>query len=281
MFDFDNNTTRFSLLNALRLAEASQLVYVPSWDEVEKKILGEWGFASFRPFDKEDAEAFICGNDAVLILAFRGTQTLEDWQTDFKVKLVKSSVGRVHRGFTESLDNIWEDIKQSIAQFCDKSQKIWITGHSLGAALAALAVDRLTEGEEEVSGLYTFGQPRVGDKEFAENFDWKIKSRSFRFVNDEDIVTRVPPRLLGYEHIGTVRFFDYQGTLFKDNIAWKRWLSSCESGSARSLDRFSELKGQYPNCTEDHSLNRYLANIRKNYIKEKGVKTYKDYLAGM
>src|SRR3989338_8047240 len=96
-FEFDNTTTRFSLLNALELAEASQLVYAPSWDEVEKKISGEWGFANFKPFDRNDTEAFICGSDAMLILAFRGTQTLEDWQTDFNVKLVESNVGRVHR----------------------------------------------------------------------------------------------------------------------------------------------------------------------------------------
>ena len=281
MFEFDNNTTRFSLLNAFRLAETSQLAYASSWDEVKSQVCGEWGFANFQPFDKKDTEAFICGNDAMLILAFRGTQTLEDWQTDFEVELVKSNVGRVHRGFTESLDYIWDEIKQSIGKFRAKNQKIWITGHSLGGALATLAVDRLTEEDEDVSGLYTFGQPRVGDKEFAENFDMKIKSRSFRFVNDEDIVTRVPPRLLGYEHIGTVRFFDYQGVLYKDNIFWKKWLSFSESAAARSLDRFSELKSQYPNGIDDHSLNRYLANIRKNYAKEKGPKTYKDYLAGM
>lgn len=281
MFEFDNKTTRFSLLNAFRLAEASQLAYASSWDEVGKKISDEWGFANFKPFERDETEAFICGNEAMVILAFRGTQTLEDWQTDFKVQLVESSVGRVHRGFTESLDNIWEEITQSISQFRDKNQKIWITGHSLGGALATLAVDRLTEEDEDISGLYTFGQPRAGDKDFAGNFDLKIKSRSFRFFNDEDIVTRVPPRLLGYEHIGTVRFFDYQGVLHKDNIFWKSWLSSCESAAARSLDRFSELKSQYPNCAEDHSLNRYLANTRKNYIKEKGIKTYKDYLAGM
>ena len=281
MFEFDNNTTRFSLRNAFRLAEASESVYNPSWDEVEKKVTQEWGFANFTPFEKDDTEAFICGNDAMLILAFRGTQTLEDWQTDFKVQLVESSVGRVHKGFTESLDNIWEEIKQSISQFRDKNQKIWITGHSPGGALAALAVDRLTEDDEDISGLYTFGQPRVGDKDFAGNFNWKIKSRAFRFVNDEDIVTRVPPRLLGYEETGTVRFFDTHGVLYKDNIFWKKWLSLSESATVRSLDRFQELKSRYPNCTEDHSLARYPANIRKNYVKETGVKTFKDYLQAM
>ncbi|OGX38758.1 MAG: hypothetical protein A3C36_00790 [Omnitrophica WOR_2 bacterium RIFCSPHIGHO2_02_FULL_52_10] len=129
----------------------------------------------------------------------------------------------------------------------------WKEFKGLGGALVALAVDSLTEEDEDISGLYTFGQPRVGDKEFTENFDWKIKSRSFRFVNDEDIVTRVPPRLFGHE----------------------------ETGTARSLGRFGELRSRYPNGIDDHSLNRYLANIRKNYVKEKGIKTYKDYLDGM
>lgn len=57
MFEFDNNTTRFSLLNAFRLAEASEFAYNPSWDEVEKQITREWGFANFKPFEKKDTEA--------------------------------------------------------------------------------------------------------------------------------------------------------------------------------------------------------------------------------
>ncbi|MDD5610580.1 MAG: lipase family protein [Candidatus Omnitrophica bacterium] len=280
MYNFDNTTTRFSLLNALRLAEASSLVYDPL-SAVESKVKNEWGFPKCELFDDHDTQAFMCSNETMIILAFRGSQTPEDWQTDFKVRLVASAFGRVHRGFNEGLDYIWGDVERILALFRDQNQKIWVTGHSLGAALAALAVDRLTEEEMDVSGLYTFGQPRVGDNKFADNFDDKIKYRSFRFVNDEDIVTRVPPRSLGYAHIGTVRYFDCHGDLYTDNIFWRKWLSYSESATVRSSDRFSELKSQYPNGLEDHSLNRYIKNIRKNYIKETGFKTYKDYLDSM
>lgn len=107
---------------------------------------------------------------------------------------------------------------------------------------------------------------------------WKIKHRSFCFVNDEDIVTRVPPRALGYEDIGTVRFFDCEGRFYDDNIPWRMFLSEAQSAEIRSLERYKELKHQYPNCIDDHSMERYLRNIERQYVKAKGVKNFKDYL---
>jgi predicted lipase len=57
-------------------------------------------------------------------------------------------------------------------------------GHSLGAALATLAADRLPD----VQGLYTFGSPRVGDKGFQAHF----RVKAYRLVNGKDIVPTVP-----------------------------------------------------------------------------------------
>ncbi len=277
-FDFDE-TTRFSLLNSMRLAEASDFSY-QSFALAQKQINELWGFKNFKPIDNKetDTQGFICSDDSHVILAFRGSQTSEDWQTDFNTKLVNSEVGLVHWGFKNAIDSIWDKVEQLVDEFQSQKQSLWVTGHSLGGALATLAVDRLTEKNIEVSGMYTFGQPRVGDKDFAENFDDKIKYRAFRFVNDEDIVTRVPPRVMGYEHIGTVRFFDYQGKLYKDNIFWNKWISFSESATVRCSERYSELRQKYPNGLEDHSLQRYKNYIRKNLIKERGIKGFEDYL---
>jgi triacylglycerol lipase len=274
-------TTRFSLLNALRLAEMTLLAYNPV-TVIKKQVCGNLGMLC-QFFDKSDTQAFVCADQNVLIIAFRGTEMEchEDWQTDFQTKLVSSPDGRIHRGFKQALDYVWEDILKKIDEFQDNKQNIWVAGHSLGGALATLAVDRLTEDEVDVSGLYTFGSPRVGDKDFAEHFDWKIKSRTFRFINDEDIVTRVPPRALGYEHIGTSRFFDCDGKLHDDNILWKQFVSEARSAEVRSVERFHELKHQYPNCADDHKMETYLGLVEKQSIKEKGVKTYKDYLKAM
>jgi hypothetical protein len=86
----------------------------------------------------------------------------------------------------------------------DQGCRIWLTGHSLGAALATLAADRF----QDVQGLYTFGSPRVGDRQFQKNF----QLRAYRVVNGDDIVARVPPKGI-YRHVGALKFIDHQGRI--------------------------------------------------------------------
>jgi len=76
---------------------------------------------------------------------------------------------------------------------------VWFTGHSLGAALATLAASRY-----QTAGVYTFGSPLVGNQSFAAAFNAVFHdgagSRSFRYVNDHDVVTQVPPGPLAFPH---------------------------------------------------------------------------------
>lgn len=155
----------------------------------------------------------------MLILAFRGTQDLRDWMTDLNVVLVGGPGGKVHDGFLNALGYVWRDIWQYI-RTQRQSRSLWVTGHSLGAALATLAVAKLRlEQDEAVNGLYTFGQPRTGDREFAKNFDADFAGQTFRYVNNNDIVTRVPFRSMSYSHVGTFKYFDENGDQ-RDNISW-------------------------------------------------------------
>ncbi len=57
-----------------------------------------------------------------------------------------------------------------------------------------------------MGGVYTFGSPLVGDRRFVDGFNSRVGNRSFRFVNDQDAVTRVPPPLVGYRHVNTEHF---------------------------------------------------------------------------
>ena len=77
---------------------------------------------------------------------------------------------------------VWRDIWQFIFKQ-RKGRALWITVHSLGAALATLAVAKLRlEKDEPVNGLYTFGQPRTGDRDFAKNFNADFGNQTFRYV---------------------------------------------------------------------------------------------------
>lgn len=100
-------------------------------------------------------------------------------------------------------------------------KELWITGHSAGGALAQLLAADLTEREVELKGLWgakrceslkaptnyvtgvvSFGSPRLGDKEFAQCMDTALKGRNWRFVNNNDIVTQIPWVEFGYRHAG-------------------------------------------------------------------------------
>lgn len=79
-----------------------------------------------------------------------------------------------------------------------QNKKLYVTGHSLGGAMATICASRLSAQGMNVEGLYTYGSPRVGDGEFVAN----LKVNHFRFVNNNDAVPKVPPQVFGYRHHG-------------------------------------------------------------------------------
>jgi triacylglycerol lipase len=216
----------------------------------------------------------------VAILAFRGTDSLKDWQKDFNAVLVDSKVGHIHKGFKQALDNIWEKIDTALAEHIREDRLLWVTGHSLGGALATLAVDRLTDSKIPIGGMYTFGGPMVGDEKFADNFDRKIKEHSFRFVNDEDIVTWISLPAF-YHHIGIECFFDCAGVLHRKHVWYHKLLSYSDNAEVRSRPELDKLKAQYPNGIQDHSLDYYIKYLKKNLLAENPPepeqRTFKDY----
>ncbi|HJW86670.1 MAG TPA: lipase family protein [Candidatus Brocadiaceae bacterium] len=216
-FDFEGNIRNYSKKNAFWLGKASQIAYKSSNEA--KSETASWGLNEFVYFDYRDTQGFLAGNKEVLFIAFRGTKDLRDWMTDLDVGLVGGPGGKVHEGFLNALGYVWRDIWQYV-QAQRQRRSLWVTGHSLGAALATLAVAKLRlEKDEAVNGLYTFGQPRTGDREFAKNFDADFLDQTFRYVNNNDIVTRVPFRTMNYSHVGTFKYFDENGDQ-RDNISW-------------------------------------------------------------
>ena len=200
----------FSLRAAHGLALTSKAVYS---DDVEK-YSEEAGFDDFFWFDTLDTQAGIFVNDHRCVLAFRGTEPDEigDWLADVNVFQREGQYGMVHGGFQEALDHVWDDILPVMNEYSGRI--VYVTGHSLGAALATLAVSRLDYGS-----LYTFGSPRVFDKDGAKEFD--KRHLSYRLVNNNDIVCRVPLR---YRHVGELYYFAHDGEMWiKPRGAWMTW----------------------------------------------------------
>jgi endonuclease G len=122
--------------------------------------------------------------------------------------------GRVHSGFYDCYSSVKQDVLDSVLAAGITNRKVWLTGHSLGGALATLAAADLRE-KLEVVGVYTFGQPRLCKNDFKQIISNNFPDKFFRFVNDDDIITRIPP---GYEHVGKLIHFDAYGNVQQSAI---------------------------------------------------------------
>ena len=156
------------------------------------------GFPWVKLISKDGAECLVVKDRNDMWLAFRGTEPSKMNDVMADLKIIRNSAkagGKVHSGFQEEVNDLWMDVLSELEH--NDSLKIrkdvYMTGHSLGAAMATIAATRYNPLE-----LFTFGSPRVGGARFTRN----IKCRHLRFQNNNDIVTRVPPVALGFRHHG-------------------------------------------------------------------------------
>lgn len=163
-----------------------------------------------------DTQAFLASNGEFAILAFRGTQKAwRDVQTDIRAGRIRTSSGKIHVGFSQGYSSIAKKIEKSLARI--GRIPIYITGHSLGGALATIATQYLEANprfEFQMAACYTFGSPRVGNADYDPN----LKTSIFRIVNTTDIVTVVPLLTMGFVHVGDIRFLDRRDDKFRRGI---------------------------------------------------------------
>lgn len=230
-------THHFDLRTALHLASAAELVYAEP-GLVEQTALNSWRYAEFLFLDVESTQCLVAADPQSILVCFRGTEAerLEDWMADLDFSLVPGPWGgRVHEGFYDALSCVWHLLDNEVRRLQDAiPRRLWVTGHSLGAALAALSVARWCEARCPVAGLYTFGQPRTGDSDFARSFDFAFRPFAFRVVNHLDVITRAPPRSLGYQHLGTFVYLTDSGAVSDDIGWWQRFLTGW-SGAVESI----------------------------------------------
>ncbi len=174
------------------------------------------GFGQFHYFDRGETQAYLVGNAEKMILIFRGTEpkNAQDWITNGQVAKVRAVGGRVHSGFWQGCQAVWSEVESELQRMRTafaEPPPLFLTGHSLGGALAILAAAQLQRGGHQVDGIYTFGCPRIGDRPFAMQYNRRLYNCTFRLVNHRDIVTQLPPAEMGYTHVGQLIYFDAQG----------------------------------------------------------------------
>jgi triacylglycerol lipase len=249
--------------NALALARFSKWVYAAPEDVVELlQREGKALDAVCQNHPNSSQFALARYNDG-LILVFKGTKEARDWLVNLDAaKTLGPWRSRVHQGFWRALDSVWSAVSAALlAMERSRLDPLWITGHSLGGALATLAAARFTEERRRVHAVWTFGSPRVGDRVFSREFRLRIP-RAIRFVNNEDLVARVPK--FAYRHVGEKIYFDRHGRLLVNPSRRETWIDWMEEINFRSLKVTGADLRRHPGGIADHSIDRYLACLEKN-----------------
>ena len=158
-----------------------------------KGILHSIDFDLLLAFDSAETQGFMAKRRSaqsrrdMMVLSFRETEKkLKDWKTDLRIELkeVSGKKGRIHAGFLDAFNAVSTDIQEKVEEHA--GVPLFITGHSLGGALAIVATRFLRA--DCLAACYTFGSPRVGDRELSREF----KTPIYRVVNAADGVPRVP-----------------------------------------------------------------------------------------
>jgi len=244
---------------SLLFAKLSEISYNDNIKEVKKQVK-ELGFTEVEFYNKEGAQAYRFASKDDMVIACRGTQPTQwnDISADLKaVPVVAETISRVHQGFKAEVDELWPMVMADLMSKQPK-QKLWFCGHSLGAAMATIMASRCLYNTKvpDPEELYTYGSPRVGWKGYVVHLGVK----HHRWVNNNDIVTTVPPRLMGYRHHGTEHYLNAYGNVrkltamqrFKDRMRGM-WMGIKRGG----IDNFS-----------DHSMTNYI-NYLEFYAKGK------------
>lgn len=161
---------------------------------------------------------FVIASKTANIIAFRGTQTQIEWwrnlqatQKTYKDLTTGKKYGRVHEGYLKIVrDQIGSLLLNQVRQL-DPTIPCYITGHSLGGAVATLAALEIALNVPKIRKqlqLYTYASPRIGDRDFAQAHSQLIPN-SYRIVNLSDSVPLVPPITIenyytkaNYAHVG-------------------------------------------------------------------------------
>lgn len=165
-----------------------------------------------------DAQALVTMEHDGIVIAFRGSSSPQDFLQDAKfvrkelIWSLNDSPAEVHAGFLQDFDALNVAVVSQVRTKLEVmgrvigQPKIYITGHSLGGALAILCAIELSRQKLPIASVVTFGQPRVGNAAFRDIYNHSLGDRTFHVVNANDPVPLAPPLLFGYRDEGNEIF---------------------------------------------------------------------------
>jgi triacylglycerol lipase len=196
--------------NAHALALAAAIAYEPQ-PRGGELFRSEFGMEATL-VASDNTQAYVAANPQHVLVAFRGSEAptsidgLKDWLLTDAVNLLIMPEGRLgtdfaaigvgarfHKGFMGALAEIWDPLVAAVeAETRKVDRPLWITGHSLGGALALLATWLFKRRGIGIHQVYTYGAPMVGNAEVAQAYAREFPNRIFRYVNLQDPVPKLP-----------------------------------------------------------------------------------------
>ena len=270
-----------SLGNARFLCEAAALAYLPAAAGAAefKALLG----LDARLFSEGNTQAWLATDESNIVVAFRGTESpatidgLKDILLTDAMNLLVVPEGRLghdlsaagvgarfHKGFADAIADIWPPLASAIeveVKRCDRP--IWLTGHSLGGALALYAAWLLKRRFIPVHEVCTFGAPMIGNRAACDAMNREFAGRIFRYINGRDPVPKLPTMSLVANEFVHV---DAERLVGRDPVARLTDLlgavASKAAGGLLSGTLLDEAWGTLNAEVANHFLDRYREQLR-------------------
>jgi len=238
----------FSYEKAADLAECASAAYYGKLSM--RKFAKTAKLDKYELFDKDGAQAFVAVKGDITVVAFRGTEPKQasDILADLNAFPKKSRLdGWVHSGFRGEVDKIWSAVEAYVKR--EGTERVFFTGHSLGGAMSTVASSRW----HKPAICYNYGSPRVGTASFVKAYN--TNNELHRFVNNNDIVTSVPPALLFYRHVGKLHYINHYGNTRA--MTWWQRIKDQWRGRIRAWQKKQPFDGIF-----DHNMGLYRDKLK-------------------
>jgi triacylglycerol lipase len=263
--------------NARYLAKACELAYFPAATGCGQ-YQSELGLKAAL-VSVDNTQAYVGTCPTAVVVAFRGSESpnsidgFKDWLmtnarnflilpegrigTDFAAAGVGA---RFHKGFLTALDEIWNPLFEAVdTALLEQERPLWVTGHSLGGAVALLAAWRFERQFLKVHQVYTFGAPMIGNAAASAAFQKQFPNRIFRYVDTRDPVPKLPTLSLTSN--------EYEHCLKEVVLGAASATDALQEAAGKAVDRvldatfIDELWGKLSQRVDSHFMANYLKRI--------------------
>lgn len=241
----------FSITEAITAARWSKMAY-----DHGPMFRGSYPSTTFNFIDlmpQTDVQCLVVTEPSRVTFAFRGTADLRAWLVDAQIGLspyrFRPGV-KMHAGFKSNVEAILPRLAP-IAQAAQKAGKdIYVTGHSLGGAEGCIFTYRLgIELAIKVKARYSFGEPRSLNRAGSRDYE-TLCVPTWRVLDEDDLVCRIPWRFGLYRHVGQTAFMDKWGNL-AENEPWYAHLPS----------DLAAVCASYKSPLSDHGIDKYITRL--------------------